>query len=190
MKRAAIWKKKCEDRREFLIAQSKMKSDESRRPGRPKTSDELFGIEGSFRKLNVDWKLTFTYSDICNKNKNVGIQIFDLISTNCAAFKQINNDGWGFMGWFDKSYVDKRIRFLIGRLNFERHDRVHIIHFTVSEHDNILSTDVQSLAWVWIWFWWNPLAVVKIRCGSLPDRENVWTTGLCNNAIRWNNWES
>lgn len=50
----AYWKKKCEDHREFLIAQSKMKTDESKRPGKPKTSDELFGIEGSFRKLNVD----------------------------------------------------------------------------------------------------------------------------------------
>lgn len=52
--RTAYWKKKCEDRRDFLIAQSQIKSDEAKRPGRPKTSDELFGIEGSFRKLNVD----------------------------------------------------------------------------------------------------------------------------------------
>ena len=50
----AHWKNKCEENRDFLIAQTKMKSDESKRPGRPKTSDELFGIEGSFRKLNVD----------------------------------------------------------------------------------------------------------------------------------------
>ena len=54
---AVYWKKKCEDHRDYLIAQSKIKSDEAKRPGKPKTSDELFGIEGSFRKLNVDWKL-------------------------------------------------------------------------------------------------------------------------------------
>jgi len=29
-------------------------ADESKRTGRPKTSRELFGILGSFRKLNVD----------------------------------------------------------------------------------------------------------------------------------------
>lgn len=48
------WKRKCEDQRDLLIAQSQVKSDETKRPGRPKTSQELFGIEGSFRKLNVD----------------------------------------------------------------------------------------------------------------------------------------
>lgn len=51
---SAYWKNKCEDNREFLKAQEKMKADESKRPGQAKTSAQLFGIEGSFRKLNVD----------------------------------------------------------------------------------------------------------------------------------------
>ena len=48
------WKKKVESRRDFLMGFEKVKADESNRPGRPKTTQELFGIEGSFRKLNVD----------------------------------------------------------------------------------------------------------------------------------------
>ena len=49
------WKKKVEDNRDFLMREEKInKADESKRAGRPKTSRELFGIEGSFRKLNVD----------------------------------------------------------------------------------------------------------------------------------------
>ena len=50
----AYWKKKVEDNREFLIQQENYRSDESKRPGKPKTCAELFGVEGSFRKLSVD----------------------------------------------------------------------------------------------------------------------------------------
>lgn len=51
---AAHWKQKVEENRLFLMEQEKYRSDETKRPGKPKTADELFGIEGSFRKLNVD----------------------------------------------------------------------------------------------------------------------------------------
>ena len=50
----AHWKKKVEENRDFLMEQEKYRSDESKRIGKPKTADELFGMEGSFRKLNLD----------------------------------------------------------------------------------------------------------------------------------------
>ncbi|GJQ86155.1 hypothetical protein Trydic_g13435 [Trypoxylus dichotomus] len=49
------WKKKVESYSEwFKEDEKKYGTDEALRPGKPKTTNELFGIEGSFRKLNVD----------------------------------------------------------------------------------------------------------------------------------------
>ncbi|XP_077292354.1 retinol-binding protein pinta-like [Arctopsyche grandis] len=48
------WKNKFEDYSDWFLEEAKYKSDENKRPGKPKTSETLFGIEGSFRQLNLD----------------------------------------------------------------------------------------------------------------------------------------
>ncbi|GAB0090857.1 alpha-tocopherol transfer protein-like [Sergentomyia squamirostris] len=48
------WEKKFMEHRDYLMEESKYGTDEKKRPGRPKTEETLFGIDGSFRKLNVD----------------------------------------------------------------------------------------------------------------------------------------
>lgn len=49
------WKKKAEENRDLLMNEARInRADESKREGHAKTSRELFGIEGSFRKLTVD----------------------------------------------------------------------------------------------------------------------------------------
>jgi len=48
------WKAKMESRRDWFIENGAHKTDESKRPGKPKTVETMFGIEGSFRRLNVD----------------------------------------------------------------------------------------------------------------------------------------
>ncbi|RXG52335.1 Alpha-tocopherol transfer protein [Armadillidium vulgare] len=48
------WCENVNKNRKWLLEDEKYKVDESKRPGKPKTSSELFGIEGSFRKLDVD----------------------------------------------------------------------------------------------------------------------------------------
>ncbi|CAG9559144.1 unnamed protein product [Danaus chrysippus] len=48
------WIKKTEECKDWFLEQDKYKSDESRRPGKPKNHDELFGLAGSFRQLDID----------------------------------------------------------------------------------------------------------------------------------------
>jgi len=48
------WIERVQKRKDWLREEEKFKVNEAKRPGKPKTSVDLFGIEGSFRQLNVD----------------------------------------------------------------------------------------------------------------------------------------
>ena len=48
------WKKEVEKNRDWLIAQTQFKTDEKKRRGCTKLPLDILGMEGSFRKLNVD----------------------------------------------------------------------------------------------------------------------------------------
>lgn len=48
------WEKKIISYRDFLLEEANFGTDESKRIGPNKHSESLFGVEGSFRKLNVD----------------------------------------------------------------------------------------------------------------------------------------
>lgn len=48
------WVKKVEEYSEWLDEDEKYGTDESKRPGKAKTSEDMFGVDGSFRQLQVD----------------------------------------------------------------------------------------------------------------------------------------
>lgn len=48
------WYEKMCTYRDWFLEQENIKADESKRPGKPKTYDDLFGMEGSFKQLTID----------------------------------------------------------------------------------------------------------------------------------------
>ena len=48
------WKKKLESYRSWFLENESLMVDESKRPGKAFNASDLFGFEGTFRKLTVD----------------------------------------------------------------------------------------------------------------------------------------
>lgn len=51
---ADLWRQKMAEYAPWFKEQDKSKANEALRPGSPKTADDLFGMDGTFRKLTID----------------------------------------------------------------------------------------------------------------------------------------
>ena len=59
---SGVWVNKLRSYREWFLKQEKLMSDESKRPREQPNSSDMFGFDGSFRQLSIDWNLN---SDVC-----------------------------------------------------------------------------------------------------------------------------
>lgn len=48
------WRQKLREYKPWFNEQEEKKANEALRPGAPKTADDLFGMDGTFRKLTID----------------------------------------------------------------------------------------------------------------------------------------
>lgn len=48
------WVKKVEEYKDWIEEDEQFGTDESKRVGKPKNAEDLFGLEGSFRQLQFD----------------------------------------------------------------------------------------------------------------------------------------
>lgn len=51
---AEQWRQKLREYTPWFNEQEEKKANEALRPGAPKTADDLFGMDGTFRKLTID----------------------------------------------------------------------------------------------------------------------------------------
>lgn len=49
-----LWRQKMAEYAPWFKEQDLSKANEALRPGSPKTADDLFGMDGTFRKLTID----------------------------------------------------------------------------------------------------------------------------------------